>query len=135
MKSWESTDGFSRSHLSFAPSKSNITHLNVLGSHYRQKPLPDFAGKVGSFTIKQFKVRPSIFEMNRLASHRLCSRTWNDTHSSFYLQPSLLPEMCTGNQGRNVIFWLVTLRYHKLPSFYFLIFSFYFKSSSSKKYI
>lgn len=60
--------------------------------------------------------------MNRLASHRLFCRTWNDTHSYFHLQPNLFPEICTRNQERNVILWLVTLRYHKLPSFYFLIF-------------
>lgn len=133
LKSFESTDGFSRPQLSFALSKSNIAHLNVLGTWCRQKPQPDIAGKDGSFTIQQFKVRPSVFEMNQLASHRLFSRTWNDTHSYFHLQPNLLPEIGTENQERNVILWLVTLKYHKPPSFYFL-FS-YFKLSSSPKNI
>lgn len=84
---------------------------------------------------EQFKVRPSVSEMNQLASHRLFSRTWNDTRSSLYLQPHLLPEIDTGNQERNVTLWLVSLGCHKPPSFLFSYFSLHLKRSFSKKYL
>ena len=66
MKSYASTDGFPRPHLSFAPSKSNITHLSVLGTASVDRSLSQILQASLVHPPSSRSKSDSVFEMNQL---------------------------------------------------------------------